>query len=346
VAQLNPTIQIDLGGVDLRTLNLSHANMRGADLRNGNLEGVNCAHADLWFADLRGTRFRAGDLSGANFEGADLTRVEIERANLTDSNFRGVKAAEIQLVGATLVGAHLDGANLYRANLQDADLNRSTMGGTILVDLDLSSVRGLETVRHYTPSFIGIETVYKSKGKIPHTFLRGAGIADNFIEYMGSLVGQSFEFYSCFISYSSKDHEFADRLHADLQAKGVRCWFAPHYVRGGQKLHKQIDEAIRIHERLLLILSENSMNSEWVKTEIAKARKRELLEKKQILFPVRLVDFEALRNWECFDADAGKDSAREIREYFIPDFSNWRNHDSYRRGFEQLLRDLKGKTRN
>ena len=109
---------------------------------------------------------------------------------------------------------------------------------------------------------------------------------------------------------------------------------------------KQIDEAIRIHERLLLILSENSMNSEWVKTEIAKARKRELMEKKQVLFPIRLVDFEVLRAWECFDADAGKDSAREIREYFIPDFSNWRNHDSYRRGFEQLLRDLKGKTRS
>ena len=35
------------------------------------------------------------------------------------------------------------------------------------------------------------------------------------------------EFYSCFISYSSKDEEFAKRLHADLQSNGVRCWFAP-----------------------------------------------------------------------------------------------------------------------
>jgi len=31
-----------------------------------------------------------------------------------------------------------------------------------------------------------------------------------------------------FISYSSKDQAFAERLHADLQNKGVRCWFAPH----------------------------------------------------------------------------------------------------------------------
>jgi len=55
------------------------------------------------------------------------------------------------------------------------------------------------------------------------------------------------------------------------------------------------------------------MNSEWVKTEIARARKREVSEKRRMLFPLGLVDFEILRDWECFDADTGKDSAREIR---------------------------------
>lgn len=42
-----------------------------------------------------------------------------------------------------------------------------------------------------------------------------------------------------------------------------------------------------------------------------------------------------------FDADTGIDSAREIREYFIPDFSNWTAHDSYSKAFDRLLRDLK-----
>jgi TIR domain len=121
----------------------------------------------------------------------------------------------------------------------------------------------------------------------------------------------------------------------------VRCWFAPHDVQGGKKLHEQIDEAIRVHEKVLLILSESSMSSEWVKTEIAKARKREVREKKQVLFPVRVVPYEAMRDWECFDADAGKDSAREIREYFIPDFSGWKEHDKYKKAFERLLGDLK-----
>jgi hypothetical protein len=83
------------------------------------------------------------------------------------------------------------------------------------------------------------------------------------------------------------------------------------------------------------------MESEWVKTEIAKARKREVRDQRRVLFPIRLASFEILRDWECFDADTGKDSAREIREYFIPDFSNWKNHDSYQEAFQRLISDLK-----
>jgi hypothetical protein len=112
-------------------------------------------------------------------------------------------------------------------------------------------------------------------------------------------------------------------------------------MQSGRKVHEQIDQAIRKHEKLLLILSSDSMKSEWVKTEIAKARKRELRENKRVLFPVRLVSFETIREWECFDTDTGKDSAREIREFFIPDFSDWRDHDRYQEAFERLLRDLK-----
>jgi hypothetical protein len=237
-------------------------------------------------------------------------------------------------------------ANLRRANFRDAELQRAnlegaTIEGTVFGNIDLSETEGLDSVRHDGPSTIGIDTIYRSQGKIPLAFLRGAGVAENFIEYMSSLTGKALEFYSCFISYSTKDQGFADRLHADLQDNGVRCWFAPHDVQGGKKLHEQIDEAIRMHERLLLILSPNSMNSEWVKTEIRKARKRERMEKKRVLFPVRLATFDAIRDWELFDSDEGRDLAVEIREYYVPDFSEWKNHDPYQKEFEKLLRDLR-----
>jgi hypothetical protein len=143
-----------------------------------------------------------------------------------------------------------------------------------------------------------------------------------------------------FISYATADEAFAARLHADLQAAGIPCWFAPHDIRGGRKLHEQIDEAISSHDRMLLILSEASLHSEWVKTEIAKARRRESRERRRVLFPIRLLAFDHIRDWECFDADTGKDSAREIREYFIPDFTNWTDPQSYRQAFRQLIGDI------
>jgi hypothetical protein len=60
--------------------------------------------------------------------------------------------------------------------------------------------------------------------------------------------------------------------------------------------------------------------------------------------PRRRVPFERIQEWKCFDADNGKESAREIREYYIPDFSNWKGHDEYKQAFDWLLRDLKPTT--
>jgi hypothetical protein len=152
--------------------------------------------------------------------------------------------------------------------------------------------------------------------------------------------------HSCFISYSTHDQEFAERLYADLQAKGVRCWFAPHDIMGGRKIHEQIDEAIRMHDKLLLILSEYSMASDWVGTEIAKARKREARENKKLLFPISITPYSEIEKWELFDDDRGKDSAREIREYYIPDFSGWeRDSAGYTREFERLVAALKNSGR-
>jgi hypothetical protein len=112
-------------------------------------------------------------------------------------------------------------------------------------------------------------------------------------------------------------------------------------MKGGEKLFDQIDSAIRLHDKLLLVLSENSLNSEWVLTEIRRCRKAEKREDKRKLFPIRLVNMGTIHEWECIDADSGKDLAVEVREFFIPDFSTWKDHDSYKKAFDRLMRDLK-----
>jgi len=107
------------------------------------------------------------------------------------------------------------------------------------------------------------------------------------------------------------------------------------------KLHGQIETAIRVYDKLLIILSEASLQSEWVMTELRKAFKAGRREGRRKLFPVRLVDMETIQAWECFDADSGKDLATELREYFIPDFSDWKNHDKFEAAFARLLKNLR-----
>jgi hypothetical protein len=284
---------------------------------------------DLREANIRAA-LRDSTLVEANLSGADLREANLWGANLIRTDLR-----EANLIGASLREANLRGADLSKANLSGAKFF-----GTIFDDTTLTNALGLEACVHQGASILDHSTLTKS-GRLLLPFLRGCGLPETLIEYLPSLLNDAIQFYSCFISYSTKDQEFADRLYAHLQNKGVRCWFAPHDIRGGEKIYEQIDTAIQLHDRLLLILSLASMNSEWVKTEIAKARTREKQENRRMLFPVRLVAYESLQEWECFDSDLGKDSAKEIREYYVPDFSNGKNHDSYQKEFERLLRDLK-----
>ena len=143
------------------------------------------------------------------------------------------------------------------------------------------------------------------------------------------------QFYSCFISYSSKDQPFAERLHSELQGKGVRCWYAPEDLKIGEKIRVGIDESIRIHDKLLLVLSKKSVASDWVEKEVETAMEKERQQKRVVLFPIRLDD-AVMKIETGWPADI-----RRSRN--IGDFKKWKTHDTYQKAFERLLRDLKAK---
>jgi TIR domain/Pentapeptide repeats (8 copies) len=267
------------------------------------------------------------NLQESNLFGADLSHTNLSGSILADANLFGA-----DLFGADLSLAYLFGADLSRADLSRADFSDAVVGWTTFGNVDLSTAKGLEKVQHQGPSTIGIDTIYRSQGKIPEAFLRDAGVPDSFIEYMRFLVGNSIDYYSCFISYSSKDEAFARRLYADLQSNHVRCWFAPEDLKWGERIRDGIDEAIRVHDKLLLILSKSSVASGWVEREVKTAMARERKEKRTVLFPVRVdrAIFESLFAW-----------ATEIRhERNIGDFTCWKDHDEYQKAFARLLRDL------
>ncbi len=349
-------IRPDLSFAKLNEANLFGAKLDEANLRGANLGGANLSRADLSWANLGGAGLVGANLRGANLYGvglmaAELTQADLSEANLSWASLGGAHLGwahlnRADLGWANLSRADLGGANLSKANLRLANLNgakltetdfsEATLGWTVLGDVDLSTAKGLETVRHQGPSTIGVDTIYRSQGKIPEVFLRGAGLPDEFIAYIGSFLHRPIEFYSCFISYSGKDQEFAERLHADLQDKGVRCWFATEDLKIGDKFQERIEESIRWHDKLLLVLSENSIRSPWVEREVQAAFEREYKSNKLVLFPIRL-DETVMATTKAWAADI-----RRTRH--IGEFGHWREHNSYKKALERLLRDLKAQT--
>jgi hypothetical protein len=299
---------------------LKEADLRHLDLSGINFSGANLTGADLGKANLRSAHFFASNLKAAELHGVDFWGASLQASDFRDSNFREANFGLARLRGANLAGA---------------DLSDSIMLDTIFARVNLSKVHGLEKVRHYGPSTIGVDTIYLSGGNIPEEFLRGAGVPESFIVHMKSLVGamSPIEYYSCFISYSSKDEEFAERLHADLRGKGVRCWFAPEDLKIGARLRPSFDEAIRVHDKLMVLLSEYSVKSPWVEKEVETAFENERQQNRTVLFPLRL-DEAVMETDQAWAADI-----RRTRH--IGDFRNWKDHDSYKKGFDRLLRDLK-----
>ncbi len=279
---------------------------------------------DFREADLHSANLSKANLVGANFTESDLSGADFTGANLTAANFGG----------ANLSKANLHEANLSKANLRKADLREARLWLTAFPDADLTDAKGLEFCIHYAPSSIGIDTFFKSGGTIPANFLRGCGVPEPFIVQMKALISamEPVQFYSCFISYSSYDQTFAERLNADLRAKNLRCWFAPDDLKTGDRFQEHIEDSIRAFDKVMIVLSEASLQSRWVEREVNAAREREDREDRTVLFPIR-IDDAVMNTTQPWAADIR-------RSRHIGDFRAWKAHDSYVKALDRLLRDL------
>jgi hypothetical protein len=138
---------------------------------------------------------------------------------------------------------------------------------------------------------------------------------------------------SCFISYSTRDSAFVEKLHADLENAGVNCWFAPHDLPIGTKIRVGLDRAINQNDQVILILSANSVLSAWVEKEVETAFERERAIGRTVLLPLSLD--ETVRGiQEGWPADIR-------RQRNIGDFRAWQDEEAYAHSFRRLLASLR-----
>ncbi|MEX0268594.1 pentapeptide repeat-containing protein [Leptolyngbyaceae cyanobacterium UHCC 1019] len=111
----NPSIEV----------NLSNANLIGAELWRVNLNGAN----------LTGANLSKADLSRADLITANLTRAILIEANLIDANLLGANLTNANLIGADLRMAQVSSANFAGANLTRAYIEGWNINKTILDDV-------------------------------------------------------------------------------------------------------------------------------------------------------------------------------------------------------------------
>ena len=100
----------------------------------------------------------------------------------------------------------------------------------------------------------------------------------------------------------------------------------------GDRFQERIEESIRVFDKVMIVLSEASVQSRWVEREVNAAMEREDREKRPILFPIRIDDAVM---------DAPQPWAADIRRSrHIGDFRCGKDHDAYVKGLDRLLRDL------
>ncbi len=321
-----------LRNAKLSQLQLSQSSFQGTNLEEVTFESCIMVRTDLYNASCRGARFLGGWLDCSCLISADMR----------DCAFHGNDWSEVLLGNTDLRGAILgDIPNLNGCEFAEMpeDIKAKTGLSQMPIHVDMSTI---ERTADYQRILLKKGLNLSSPVEAYAEFFRKAGIDPAFVAAYQSILERSDQsLQSVFISYSTQDQSFADRLFDALKRHGVKTWYAPKDMKGGQQIHEQIHSAIESYDRVLLILSKGSMASNWVATELAKAYSRESAGGDRVLFPISLTKYDNLAGWELFDADHGTDLARYIRRYYIPDFSDWRDGRVFEERLGKLVDDLR-----
>ena len=89
-----------------------------------------------------------------------------------------------------------------------------------------------------------------------------------------------------FLSYSSKDKEFAEKLAQDLKKYHLPMFFDQWEIKVGDSIVEKINSALGKMTDLMIVLSNNSINSNWVKKELSSGLMKKLKDNSVDILPV------------------------------------------------------------
>jgi hypothetical protein len=348
----NPSLQPDLAGCVLGEVvghdgDLTGIDLSGADLTGANLTGVNLGGDDWTGSELLLVSEGIPNVEPANFPGARLHRARLSKANLRGNYLFMVDLSEATLVEADLREADLSladlrCADLTAANLARASLRRAKLEGARLSGVNLTNARHLRTANVGEGCQLDRETMLKS-GLLPIEFIRRCGLSDEMIDEAREALGVPKRLLSCFLSHSTLDRAFADSLQQDLARYGIKCWYSPtDMIQDSKKSHEQIrdelETMIDIHDRTVVVLSKNSINSAWVEIEVMAAAGPQ-------------PDWARVKQLVLIRIDTAHERVRGELKWLLAgqmiiDFTEWSKPGKYDVALQQLIQVLQGSDPN
>jgi len=103
-------------------------------------------------------------------------------------------------------------------------------------------------------------------------------------------------------------------------------------ARTGRPLIRELDQAIKLYDKVVVILSKASLGASGVLDEIERAVDRESRAEEDVLFPIRLDD--AVFSWEHH-------RRTNLTQRTIADFTSSQDQKSYRVALQKLVNDLR-----
>lgn len=151
-----------------------------------------------------------------------------------------------------------------------------------------------------------------------------------------------------FISYSYQDKEFVEWLKTELQDLGLDIWYDESEILVGDNIQKKVNEGIQSSSAFILVLSNSSKNSDWVRYEMNSAILLNAIKKGISILPIKIDDSEIpsdLSGYLYADFSDDRKKGLEILKRSLLkenkvdfEFKDWSNFDG--RKFEDLIFDL------
>ncbi len=336
------------GLLNLRDANLFKAKLYRANLSHANLSRANLEAAKLHHANLSEAKLNAAKLYDADLSDADLSRANLEAAKLYHANLTGADLSRADLTGANLTGANLVDTKLVGADLCGTKLEYALLGETIFSNTRLVDTEGLSACKHVFPCTLDHRTLIKS-GELPTEFTRGCGLHDWQVESakllnpkltpreiteivfrVDALRSESRIIpTNLFISYSHWDAKFADHLQDSFKERRILSWRDAHEEPAGP-LDKIVSRAMRDNPTVLLVLSERSVEKDWVKIEARKARELEKDLGRHVLYPIALDDSWKTSAWSSV-------MRGQVKKANVLNFSQWEKPEAFCEVLNRLL---------